>query len=118
LLRIDAKRVRDQPAEVFGCQCAQIDVLHPSGGPNRLQLAHERMRWRNFVSPVGTDQQHVPHVRMDQQFFKQIERGDIEPLQIVEEERQWMLRRGEHGQKTTENELEAPLRVLRRQLGD
>ena len=88
LLRVDAERIRDQPAQVFGRQRVKLDVLHLSARSNCLQLAHERMRCRDFVVSVGADQQHVPHIRMDQQVFEQIERGRIEPLQIVEEESQ------------------------------
>ena len=75
-------------------------------------LPHKRMRCRDFVVPIGADQQQVPHIRMDQQVFEQIERGRIEPLQIVEEERQRMLRPGEHSQEAPEHQLEASLRVL------
>ena len=60
----------------------------------------------------------MPHIRMDQQIFQQIKRGGIDPLQIVEEERQRMLRSGEHSEKAPKNHLKAPLHLLRRQLGD
>jgi hypothetical protein len=46
--------------------------------------------------------------------FEQVERRRIEPLQILEEQRQRMLRPGEHGDETLEDKLETPLRVLRR----
>src|SRR4029077_16426188 len=75
------------------------------------------MGGRDFVVPVRTDQQQVPHVRLDQQVLKQIERRSIEPLQIVEEERQRMLLRGEHAQEPPEHRVETSLRVLRRQFG-
>src|SRR6185312_1876738 len=60
----------------------------------------------------------MPHIRMDQQIFQKIKRGGIDPLQIVEEERQRMLRSGEHSEKAPKNHLKAPLHLLRRQLGD
>ena len=55
LLLVDAKRVRDQPTQVFGREWAELDVLHPSGGADRLQLSHERMRCRDLVVPVGAN---------------------------------------------------------------
>ena len=72
---------------------------------------------RDFVVPVGADQQQVPHIRLGQQVLEQIERRRIEPLQIVEEQGQRMLRPGEHAEEAPEDQLEASLRVLRRQLG-
>src|SRR5215468_12730581 len=60
----------------------------------------------------------MPYIRMDQQIFEQIERGRIEPLQIVEEERQRMLWPREHSHEAAKNQLKASLRILGRQLGD
>ena len=74
------------------------------------------MGGRDFVVTVGADQQQVSDIRLGQQVFEQIERGRIEPLQIVEEQRQWMLRPGEHREEAAEDQLEASLRVLGRQL--
>jgi hypothetical protein len=39
-------------------------------------------------------------------------------LQIIEEQRQRVLRPGEHGEKASENQLKATLRVMERQLRD
>ncbi len=50
--------------------------------------------------------------------LEQVERRRVEPLQIVEEERERMLRPGEDAEEAPEHQLEAALRVLRRQLGD
>src|SRR5215468_2951595 len=118
LICVDAERVCYQPTQVFGSQRAELDVLYPCGGFNRFQRAHKRMRGRDLIIPVGADQQHVPHIRMSQQVLKQIERGRVEPLQIVEEERQGMFRSGKYSQEAAENELVASLSVLKRQLGD
>ncbi len=71
----------------------------------------------DLVVAIGTDQQQVLHIRPGQQILEQIERRRVEPLQIVEEERQRMLRPGEHADEPPEHQLEAALRVLRRQLG-
>ena len=84
---------------------------------NRVERVAQGVVRRDFVVAVRTDQQQVLHVRLDQQVLKQIERRSIEPLQIVEEERQRMLLRGEHPQEPPEHQLETPLRVLRRQFG-
>src|SRR6266851_9496655 len=60
----------------------------------------------------------MPRIRMDQQVFEQIKRGRVEPLQIVEEEGQRMLRPSEHREEAAEDQLKASLRVLGRQLRD
>ena len=48
----------------------------------------------------------------------QIQRGRVEPLQIVEKERQRMLRPGEYAEEAPEDQVEAALRVLGRKLGN
>src|SRR5882724_7198276 len=50
--------------------------------------------------------------------LQQVQRCRVEPLQIVEEQRQRVLRPGEHGEKAPENQLKAALRVTGRQLRD
>ena len=50
------------------------------------------MRGVDLVVPIGADQQQMLHVRLRQHILEQIERGGVEPLQIVEEERQRVLR--------------------------
>src|SRR4029077_6307180 len=79
-------------------------------------LADEWMGGIDLVIPVSPDQHQMPHVRLGQQVLQQVERCRVEPLQIVEEQRQRMLRPGEHGEKAPENQLKAALRVLGRQL--
>ena len=73
------------------------------------------MRGTDLVVPVGADQQEVPHVRVRDQMLKQVERGRVQPLQIVEEQCERMLRAREHTEESPENHLEPVLRVLRRQ---
>src|SRR5262249_5775018 len=51
-----------------------------------------------------------------QQILQQIERRHIEPLQIIEEEREWMLRLGKHPDKSPKHHVETTLRLLGRKL--
>ena len=60
----------------------------------------------------------VPHIRLRQQVLDEVERRRVEPLQVVEEQRQRMLRPGEDADEPPEHQLEAALRVLWRQLRD
>ena len=119
LLRPAAQRIRDQLLHVRTRQRRQADLLQV--GPrlaDRLELARQRMSGIDLVVAVGADQQQVPHLRLGQQILHQIERRRVEPLQIVKEERQRMLRPGEDAEKPPEHQLEAALRLLRRQLRD
>ena len=72
----------------------------------------------DFVVPVGADQHQVVHIPLGQQILEHIQRGRVEPLQIVEEERQRMVRPCEDADESPKHQLEAALRVLRRQRKD
>ena len=45
----------------------------------------------NLIVAVGADQQQMPHILLGQKILDEIEGRGIEPLQIVEEQRQRML---------------------------
>ncbi len=85
---------------------------------DRFELAHQRMGGIDLVIPVSPDQHQMLYVRLGQQILQQVQRCRIEPLQIVEEQRQRVLRPGEHGEKAPENQLKVALRVMWRQLRD
>ncbi len=70
----------------------------------------------DFIVPVGANQQKVLHLRMRDKMFEQIKAGCIEPLQIIEKQRERMLLPGENGEETPEYHLETILPVLRRKL--
>src|SRR5579864_8755489 len=65
----------------------------------------------DFVVPVGANQHQMPHIRPGQQILHDIERCRIEPLQIVKEQSERMLRPREYTDKSTEYQLEPALRV-------
>src|SRR5215470_3309050 len=60
----------------------------------------------------------MPHVWLSQQIVEEIERCRVEPLQIIEEQGQRMLRPREHANQSPEDQLKATLRVLRWKVGD
>src|SRR5882762_77062 len=93
--------------------------MHPRIGlSDRLQRSQKRVRGTDLVVPVGPDQQQVSHFRVRYQMLEEVERCCIQPLQIVEEQGERVLRPGEHGKEAAEHQLEAVLRLLRRQLSD
>jgi hypothetical protein len=71
-----------------------------------------------LVGPVGANQQDVPHLRFCDQVLKEFERGSIQPLQIVQEQRERMLWLGERAEEAAENHLESIPRLLGRQIRD
>jgi hypothetical protein len=60
----------------------------------------------------------VLHISLGQQILEQIQRGCIQPLQVVEEQRERVFLARKHPNKAPENHLEAVLRILRRQVRD
>ena len=119
-LRLAVKRVRDELAHIVQRERRKHDLLHASlrrcGSPRASRISG--CDGTDLVVAVGADQQQVPHIRLGDQMLEQVERRRVEPLQIVEEQRERMLRPGEHAEEAPEHQLEAALRVLRRQLGD
>ena len=118
-LRLAAQGVRDQLSQISSVSGASTISCTAAPRPaDRIQLAHQRMRGIDFVVPIGADQEQMPNVRLRQKIFEQIERGGIEPLQIIEEERQRMLRASNDADEPPQDQLEAALRILRRKIGD
>ena len=76
------------------------------------------MRCSDFVVAVGADEEKIAEIGPAQQVFQQVERRRVEPLQVIEEERQGMFRPSEDADKLPKHHLEAPLRVLWRKLRD
>ena len=113
------KSISNQPSQVFtGERCKDNFVHDRARLADRFELADQRMGGIDLVIPVSPDQHQMLHVRLGQQILQQVQRCRIEPLQIVEEQRQRVLRPGEHGEKAPENQLKAALRVMGRQLRD
>src|SRR6266851_4603892 len=86
--------------------------------PDRLELQHQRMGGADFIVAIRTDQHEVPQIRPGEHVLEQIERRGVEPLQIVEKERQRMFGFSENPDESPQHELEQALRVLGREIGD
>src|SRR6202051_1034765 len=109
--------IGDKPSDIVEAKGCQHDFLHPrSGIANRLERPQKRVRGTDLVVSIGPHQKQVPHLRVRDQVLEEVERRCIQPLQIVEEQRERVLLPRESAEKAPENHLEAVLRVLRRQL--
>src|SRR5271168_445413 len=60
----------------------------------------------------------MPHIRMRDQVLDEVERRRVQPLQIIEEQRERVLLAREHAKETPENHLKAILGVLWGQVRD
>ena len=119
VIKLAAKRIGDQPPDVFMVERPKLDLADLRiGAPDRRELRHQRMGGVDLVVPIGADQQQVLNVPLGQEILEQVERRRVQPLQVVEEERQRMFRCCEYADEATEHELKAPLRLLRLKLGD
>ena len=95
-LRVAAKRVCNQFCEMLSFERREPDFRHFSASRlDRFELAQQRIGGSDFVVAVGADQHEVLQIRTGQQILQKIKRHRVEPLQIIEEQRQWMLRPGE-----------------------
>ena len=116
-LRLAAKRIRNELCYVFNGERRKRDLLHVrSRAPDRFELAHQRMGRSDFVVPVSADQHQVLHACCSEQILEQIERRRVEPLQVVEEERQRMFQPREHADEPPEHQLKTPSRVLGKEI--
>ena len=118
-LRLAAKRIGDQLPEVVVGERRKADLLHlRSDLADRVELARQRMSGIDLVVAIGADQHEVLQIRPGQQILEQVERRRVEPLQIVEKQRQRMVRSGKDTNEPAEYELETPLRLLRLKVRD
>src|SRR5262249_29074791 len=97
VLRVATQGIGNQLAEMRAAERSKLDLAHRCAGiSDGLELPCQRMRRIDLVVPIGTDQDEVLQIRPGQQILNEVERGGVEPLQIVEEQRKRMLRTGEY----------------------
>ena len=93
--RFAAKCIRHELIHAIAGEGLQADFLHPrSCVADDVEFSRQRMGGAYLMVTIGADQQQVSQVRPDQQILEQIQRGRVQPLQVIEEERQRMVRRG------------------------
>src|SRR6202048_1380672 len=116
-LRLAMQSIGDKPSDIVEPKGCQHDLLdRRSGIANRLERPQKRVRGTDLVVSIGPDQKQVPHLRVRDQVLEEVERRCIEPLQIVEEQRERVLLPREYAEKPPQNHLKAVLRFVRRQL--
>ncbi|MNS97849.1 hypothetical protein D3C72_1321980 [compost metagenome] len=111
------ERLGKQLLDVGAAQRRQLDVIDLDPGvADGQQLAGQRMGGIDLVVPVGAHQHQVAQVGTDQHILDQVERGGVQPLEVIEEQRQRVLRLGKHADKAPEHQQKALLGLLRLQV--
>src|SRR5216684_3351624 len=111
--------VGDELADIVESKRRQHDLLDSrSGIADRIESPQKRMGRTDLVVPVGSNQKQMPHFRARNQMLEEVERCCIQPLQIIEEQRERVLWAGEHPEEPPKHHLESVLCVLRRQVRD
>src|SRR5262245_4804422 len=99
-----------------GCKRDFIDL--GARALDGLKLDPQGMCGIDFIVAISTNQHQVLQIRLDQQILQQVECGRVEPLQIVEKERQRMLGSGKDANESPEHELKTALCLLRLKFGE
>src|SRR6266700_2067164 len=76
------------------------------------------MQRTHLVVAIRADKQQMTHITSGEKVYKEIKRRYVEPLQVIDKQHQRMFGPREHGEETSEHQLESSLSVLRKQLGD
>ena len=119
IVRRAAKRIRNEPLQVFPGERRKTDLLHArSRLADSIERPQQRVGGTDLVVPVGADQQQVLHFRVRDQMLEEVKRRCVQPLQIVEEQRERVFLAREYPKEAPEHHLEAVLRFLRRQVRD
>ena len=113
---VEPKRVGQQLAHVGQAERRQLHLVHGDARLGELgESEHQRVNRVDLVLPVSADHQQVTAAGAGEQEVDEPQRRGIGPLQVVEEERQRMLGRGEHLQEALERLLETALGLARSQ---
>jgi hypothetical protein len=76
---------------------------------DRAQAKREQVSVFHLVVAIGADHEQVIHVRFGEQLSQQVGRRRVQPLEIVDEDDEWVLRAGEHPQELAKDATEAVL---------
>ena len=117
-LRLAMQGIGDEPADIVESESGASTISCTRASASRIasSVRMQRVRRADLVVPVGADQQQVPHLRVRDQMLEEVERRGIQPLQIVEEQRERMLLPANTPRKRRNTIWKRFLRVLRRQV--
>src|ERR1700693_2881104 len=103
-LRFAMQSFGDEPANILESEGRQHDLMYARVGlADCLKLSQKWVPGADLIVPVRTDQQQGPHLSVRDQVLEQVERRSIQPLQIVEKQRQRVLLPREDAEEASEN---------------
>ena len=107
LRRLAAKSVRNQlPLNALAARGASVISCYLSAaGLDGVEPAPQRMCGIDLVVPISADQQQVPHLRVRDQVLEEVERRSVQPLQVIQEQRERVLRPGEHSEEAPDDQM-------------
>jgi hypothetical protein len=108
-----AKRLCNQLLETLKRERLKNDFVNfGTGVDDGFEFARERMIGIDLLVPKGSDQEQVLTVWPGEKVSQEVERGHIDPLQIVEEQHQRVRLRGKYADEAPDDKLEAALCLL------
>src|SRR5262249_43791084 len=112
LPRCAAKGVAQEVSDITDRERTENDLIDSRVGlADSLQGAHEWMGESDLVVTVGADEQKVPRVGMGHEIFDERQRRRVEPLKIVDENHERVLRPRKDAHETLEHRLKSKLRL-------
>ena len=69
--------------------------------PDRIQHQHHRMRGSDLVVPVGPNEEEMSQLRVSDEMLQKLNCRGIQPLQVVDEERERVLFLSTCGKKSS-----------------
>ena len=113
-----AQRVGHELRQIVARERSHAQIEEPAFGiAQRLQSHGEPVRRQNLIVPVRADQQEMPHLRLQREPLDEFQRRRIQPLKIVDEQRQGVSGLCERLQEPLKNHVESVLGLLRREIG-
>src|SRR6266478_5659612 len=116
-LEVADERVGEQPPDVMDVERCHEHLVHPRAGRlDALERLRKRVGLSDLAVAVGADDEKMPDLHVRDDVLEQVEGRRVEPLQVVEEQHERMLLRGDDAEDPSEHHLESVPRLLRREL--
>jgi hypothetical protein len=86
-----------ESADVLQAEVRQPDLMNWRCGLAKLcQCAHQRVGEADFIVSESADEEEMPHLIMGDQILEELERRCVQPLEVIQEERERVLGSRKH----------------------
>ena len=97
-------------------RCEGQLVHRRAGRLDALERLRQRVSLSDLVVAIGADDEKVPDIRVREDMLEKLEGRRVDPLQVIEEERERVVLRGDGAEEAPEHHLESVLRLFRGEL--